>query len=117
MISKEEIAAKIPDLAERENAAVLLRALVDAEIGVGQATDDQLEVARSQLKAADEAYSALGFPSFFVDENQDAIRCALSGVPMHEDDEYLEDPETDEMVLRCFTGLPPRETEEMEDAA
>jgi hypothetical protein len=117
MISKEEIAAKIPDLAERENAAVLLRALVDAEIAVGEAPDDQLEAARAKRDAADDAYSALGFPAFYTDENQDAIRCALSGVPMHEDDEYLKDPKADEMVLRCFTGLPPREMEEMEDAA
>jgi len=64
MISKEEIAAKIPDLAERENAAVLLRALVDAEIAVGEAPDDQLEAARAKLDAADATYSDLGFPAF-----------------------------------------------------
>lgn len=57
MISKEEIAAKIPDLAERENAAVLLRALVDAEIAVGEAPDDQLEAARAKRDAAGMAAS------------------------------------------------------------
>lgn len=41
-----------------------------------------------------------------------AARCAITHEIVLETDEYLEDVETGEVVLRSAIGLPPRETED-----
>ncbi len=42
----------------------------------------------------------------------DVIRCALSDAPIFADDEWLEDVNTGEAVLRCFV-LPPRKLDDL----
>lgn len=64
----------------------------------------------SALIAAQEAYQEYGLN--VVDSTGDGpSRCAISGQVVLETDEYLEDLETGEVVLRSMIGLPPRETE------
>lgn len=63
------------------------------------------------LLAAQEAYQEFGLS--VVDSTGDgAARCAISGQVVLETDEYLEDLETGEVVLRSMIGLPPREMED-----
>lgn len=78
------------------------------------AEDDRLKAA---IEQAQSELEALNLPSLMLDGDSRPIICARSGLPVWREDEILEDPVTEQVVLRCFTGLPPRETEEMEDAA
>lgn len=74
----------------------------------------------SPCDLAQEAYQNFDSPEILGDEDGGAVRCALSGIPVWEDDEFLEDSETGEIILRCFTDLPPRvseEADEVEEAA
>lgn len=61
--------------------------------------------------AAQEAYQEFGLQ--VVDHTGDgAARCAITGQIVLDTDEYLEDVETGEVVLRSAIGLPPREPED-----
>lgn len=81
----------------------------------------ELAAAREASSLADKAYTDLGMDLLTTSgygEDPKIVRCALSGVPLFEDDEIMEDPETGEAILRCLV-LPPRpaEDEECEEAA
>lgn len=67
-----------------------------------------LEAAAKAAKTANNDFDA---PCLDTDENGDVVCCALSGVPLFEDDEVVEDSETGEKILRVLV-LPPRPSDE-----
>jgi hypothetical protein len=71
-------------------------------------------------KEAEDALDALEKPEIMTDFYGAAVYCAISDVLIWEDDEVLRDGITNEVILRCFAGLPPRsdeDAEEVEEAA
>lgn len=123
--TREEYAAMIPDLAERENGARLLEAMLAAERAADEYVEQlspAQEAAREELfgvyraksrdlhawydaemrkladgavplrSAADEAERAYNeAPGGAIEEDDGkALRCALSGAPIYEDDETVD---------------------------
>lgn len=78
-------------------------AAADAEVNAAEAPFTE------PLDAIEEKIEAVGIEPLY-DEDLKVERCAKSGVVILEDDEFLEDPETYEKVLRCLV-LPPRKDE------
>lgn len=74
------------------------------------------EAAASKLVAFRDARAAYYDDPVPLIERSDgmAARCAISGLPLTEDDEYVEDTETGEMWLRSALGLSPREIVEIQ---
>lgn len=62
---------------------------------------------------AKKAYEEFGVDIYGYDddEGEGATRCMLTQQIVLSDDEFLEDAETGEVVLRSAIGLPPRGTE------
>ena len=56
-------------------------------------------------------------PALALDDDENPVRCAKSGAPIYEDDEFVEDGETGEIWLRAALGLPSRSMREVQDAA
>ena len=89
-----------------------------AQPGTG-AEEERLRVASV---AAREAYDQFDCPEIELDGDGAPVLCALTGVPIFEDDEVLRDNETGEVFLRSTVGVPARviveeaEGEELEDA-
>lgn len=115
MAESSKIPAGITDLDLREQAAKLWDAYLKADEAFENAPDGAdlaaLEAARD---AADDAYNDLPSPALAVGyySNSTKYRCVVCGVPLWDTDEYLEDGETGDMVLRAAIGLPPRPVEE-----
>ena len=116
--------SKIDNLKQREEAFDLLTtlnavhdALLNAEDNAG-ITDEAFAAVRAKYEAALKAYSEYPL-SMYTNYRDDPIRCALSGVPLADGDELLEDAVTGELVLRCLVLDHPRaETDEnVEEAA
>lgn len=81
--------------------------------------DGERAAIEAQLEAAWAAYDGAAGPAVMIEDDQ-PVRCIITGVPLWEDDEVFEDPETGEKALRAAIGLPPRpalaeETEEDEE--
>lgn len=70
---------------------------------------------RTASKAADLAYEAFDAPSVMTDGEGEVVRCAKTDVPIFEDDEVVDDPETGETFLRSALGLPPRPADPSEE--
>ena len=89
-----------------------------AQPGTG-AEEERLRVASV---AAREAYEQFECPEIELDGDGAPGLCALTAVPIFEDDEVLRDNETGEVLLRSVVGVQPRaiveeaEGEELEDA-
>ena len=59
------------------------------------------------MRDADVAYENYDSPAVMLGDDDLPVYCALSGAPVFDDDEIIEDPSTGEIVLRCLV-LPPR---------
>lgn len=60
--------------------------------------------------AALAVYEAAPGTNPLIGPDGEVVYCALTGVPIWEDDEIVEDPETDQVFLRAALGLAPRAT-------
>lgn len=138
------------DIEVRRNALALHKAMREAEKALPsrwepnetrdaelQALDDEYERKKAEVfarysvspeaeaaaAAARAAYTEAPGGTIYETYNGDAVICALSGAPIWEDDEIVEDHETNETFLRAAVGLPPRpavaeeDEEELEEAA
>ena len=106
---------QLPDIAEREAAAELLRASNKATDALGEADDrPSTELSDEEYKkisdASDAAWNAYRDHPIDLDTDSDGapLRCCISGAPLTVDDETMDDPETGEKVLRAAIGMPPR---------
>lgn len=84
--TKEEYAAMVPDLAERENGAMLYEALAKKEADFDEGVEG---VTEADVEAADEAYNEAPGGAI-LDGDNGAERCALSGAPLYVTDHSLE---------------------------
>jgi hypothetical protein len=96
-----------PTVAEREEALRLYRAKEAAQEAYDEARERPTEeVANEELgrlvRARDAASEAwCDHPvCFSLDDDEDILFCALSGLPITDDDKVLKDEDTDEYVLR-----------------
>jgi hypothetical protein len=120
-----KIPAGITDLDLREQAAALWDAYLAAESALENAPDGtDLEALDAARDAADQAYNDLPSPALACSyyAHPDKYRCSVCGIPVWDEDEFLEDSETGEIVLRAAIGLPPRpeqteETDELDEEA
>ena len=110
-----KIPAGITDLPLREQAADLWDAYLAAEDALENAPEDadltSMDAARD---AASDAYDALVSPSLAISyyKYAEKYRCVVCGIPVWDTDEFLEDPETGDLVLRAAIGLAPRPVDE-----
>jgi hypothetical protein len=98
---------------EREEAGRLFAAWGAAMDAYRQCDGtDKEAVARyaNAERVANDAYESNPLPAVLTQGEWVAMRCAVSGMVLLEDDEFLEDEETGECVLRSAIGLPPRPT-------
>lgn len=70
---------------------------------------------RRAERDARDAYDAAPGPALNETFDGKAMICAVSGVPIWETDEIIEDPETGEVFLRAALALPPRPEPNDED--
>ena len=114
--AREAFDATVKPLYEAHNKKV-------DEYDAASAKEQGLDALKAAMQAAQQAYDDhdAGSP-VETDEYGKVVRCALSGVPLLEDDEVIVDEETGEKILRCLL-LPPRpaepayEEDEEQDAA
>lgn len=102
--------SQLPDITEREKAFELHRVwegLSDAayqmESGDVDFEPGAIEQADAKAEEAEDAYRDCGI-DLLTDARGNAVRCAVSNVPILESDEV-------EIVLRVAIGLPPRPSE------
>ena len=105
--------SKITDMADRQEALRLLNAVNDAAQRTWDTEGPEYDAACEEHMKAEEIYQESPLPALLLIGDV-AVLCALSNVPVWEDDEYLEDFATGEVILRCFSGLPPRADDEAE---
>ena len=105
--------SKVTDLEERNEALRLYEEWAKADMAVEDAaktiSDEAYIALRKKRDAAWAAYENHPI-AVMLDYDGNAKRCALSGIPLIDTDELLEDTHTDDLVLRCFV-LPPRKVE------
>lgn len=74
---------------------------------------DEYKALDGAADAAHQAYEDHPTPALIERfEDSQIVRCGITGVPLFETDEILEDCHTGEMFLRSALGLPPRPAEE-----
>ena len=87
---------------QRDEVQEAADALIDSAYNGGE-----IGALSAALRDAAGAYEDYDSPAIMTDEDDDPVICALSGAPVFDDDEIIEDPSTGEIVLRCLV-LPPR---------
>jgi hypothetical protein len=110
----------IPDLNKRNEALKLWEACLaaDTEKLDAEENDDiddaAFEALGKKAETAAKAYDDHPTPALMESYDGDSVlRCALSGAPLYDTDELLEDTHTDQYFLRSALGLPPRPKEEI----
>lgn len=109
---------------ERQAAAEKIRAwhdAVDVQIEAGRPFNQRIaaiEAERTAALAALDAAAAAAYDAvpdtLRFDAGGDPVLCALTGLPVFEDDDVLESPDYDEVVLRAAV-LGPRQDDDGED--
>ena len=71
-------------------------------------TSPEIEAAAMALADAEDAYHETDGPTIVVDDDDEIVRCAASGLPLVEGDELLVCEATGDQVLRCVVlpGIP-----------
>lgn len=88
MKTKQDYAAMVPDLAERENGGALYAAWLKKEADFDEGVEG---VTEADVDAADAAYSKAPGGSILDGDNKEGVeRCALSGAALYTTDDLLE---------------------------
>ena len=124
----EDAMQRINDIEHKclEQVHALRKACNDEVAAIREAAQPGTGAEEERLKAAwtaaRDAYDQFDCAEVELDGDGNPILCALTFVPIFEDDEVLRDNETGEVFLRSAVGVQPRaiveeaEGEEMEDA-
>jgi hypothetical protein len=99
----EAIDAKYKPLYEEAQQAFLNR---KAEIDAQRRAELEGRPLQIAADAAEKAWHDHPTPEFERDHDEAPILCALSGLPIFEDDAVLKDTETGEVVLKACLGVP-----------
>lgn len=116
----DDVEARIAAIEDACHAQVhVLRAASESEISaIREAAVPGSAAIEAQLKAvadaASDAYDEFDSSAIELDADGHPVLCALSGVPIFEDDEVLRD-DAGQVVLRSVVGLPPRPVEEEDE--